>query len=110
MQGAGAPAVLEGGPTFLDPVLRASSDLSSANSINLGRLLPQAVYYAASSLALWRTSGEAPSYIIPSGNLGNAVACVRSQGDPARRAVKRWGAAPERPDLRATCRRSCIRG
>jgi threonine synthase len=61
---------------FLDPDLRSSSDLSSANSINLGRLLPQAVYYAASSLELWRRTGAAPSYIIPSGNLGNGVACV----------------------------------
>jgi threonine synthase len=61
---------------FLDPRLREDADLSSANSINLGRLLPQAVYYAASSLKLWRRTGEAPSYIIPSGNLGNAVACV----------------------------------
>ena len=32
---------------FLDPALRSASELSSANSINLGRLLPQAVYYAA---------------------------------------------------------------
>jgi threonine synthase len=61
---------------FLDPRMRAASELSSANSINLGRLLPQAVYYAATSLALWRKTGEAPSYVIPSGNLGNAVACV----------------------------------
>jgi threonine synthase len=61
---------------FLDPRLRAETELSSANSINLGRLLPQAVYYAASSLALWRRTGQAPSYIIPSGNLGNSVACV----------------------------------
>lgn len=61
---------------FLDPGMRSESDLSSANSINLGRLLPQAVYYAASSLEIFRKSGEAPSYIIPSGNLGNAVACV----------------------------------
>jgi threonine synthase len=61
---------------FLDPTLRGTSDLSSANSINLGRLLPQAVYYAATSLKLWRATGEAPSFVIPSGNLGNAVACV----------------------------------
>ena len=32
---------------FLDSSLRAEFDLSSANSINLGRLLPQAVYYLA---------------------------------------------------------------
>ncbi len=61
---------------FLDPQLREQTDLSSANSINLGRLLPQAVYYASSSLATWRTYGEPASYVIPSGNLGNAAACI----------------------------------
>jgi threonine synthase len=60
---------------FADPQLRARMQLSSANSINLGRLLPQAVYYAASSLAIWRKHGERASYIVPSGNLGNVMAC-----------------------------------
>jgi threonine synthase len=61
---------------FRDSSLRARGDLSSANSINLGRLLPQAVYYAAASLAIWRSHGEPASFVIPSGNLGNAVACI----------------------------------
>lgn len=61
---------------FVDPELRAHSELSSANSINLGRLLPQAVYYAATSLAIWRQYGEKASFVIPSGNLGNAAACT----------------------------------
>jgi threonine synthase len=61
---------------FGDPGLREQTDLSSANSINLGRLLPQAVYYAASSLEIWRKYGERASYVIPSGNLGNAAACI----------------------------------
>jgi threonine synthase len=61
---------------FVDPVLRARQNLSSANSINLGRLLPQAVYYAASSIAHWRVRAERLNFIIPSGNLGNAVACI----------------------------------
>jgi threonine synthase len=34
------------------------------------------VYYVSSSLALWRKYGEPVSYIIPSGNLGNAAACI----------------------------------
>jgi threonine synthase len=50
--------------------------LSSANSINLGRLLPQAVYYAATSMAVWREYREPASFIVPSGNLGNVVACI----------------------------------
>jgi threonine synthase len=61
---------------FLDPQLRSETELSSANSINLGRLLPQAVYYAATSLAIWRQYGEPASFVIPSGNLGNVAACI----------------------------------
>ncbi len=61
---------------FLDPALRDRFELSSANSINLGRLLPQAVYYAATSLAVWREHGERASFVIPSGNLGNSLACI----------------------------------
>jgi threonine synthase len=56
--------------------LRARFHLSSANSINLGRLLPQMVYYAAASLALYREHGARAGFIIPSGNLGNALACI----------------------------------
>jgi threonine synthase len=71
---------------FVDPELRQQTQLSSANSINLGRLLPQAVYYAASSLEVWKKYGEPASYIIPSGNLGNAAACIwaRKVGLPIR--------------------------
>jgi len=61
---------------FLDPQLRSQTELSSANSINLGRLLPQAVYYAATSLAIWRQYGEPASFVVPSGNLGNVAACI----------------------------------
>jgi threonine synthase len=61
---------------FVDPQLREQTELSSANSINLGRLLPQAVYYASSSLQIWQKYGEPASYVIPSGNLGNAAACI----------------------------------
>ncbi len=61
---------------FLDSELLAHRQLSSANSINLGRLLPQMVYYAMSSLAHWRACQRPLNFIIPSGNLGNAAACV----------------------------------
>lgn len=46
--------------------------LSSANSINLGRLLPQAVYYAWAVATL----GQAPVFHVPSGNLGNLTGGV----------------------------------
>jgi threonine synthase len=61
---------------FLDPRLAEERVLSSANSINLGRLLPQSAYYAATSLAVWRRYAEPASFIVPSGNLGNALACL----------------------------------
>jgi threonine synthase len=61
---------------FLDPALLKSHQLSSANSINIGRLLPQMVYYALSSLILFRETGKKPNFIIPSGNVGNGAACL----------------------------------
>lgn len=61
---------------FLDPALAETHQLSSANSINVGRLLPQMVYYAKASLELWRETGRRPNFIIPSGNLGNSLACI----------------------------------
>lgn len=69
---------------FLDAELNRAFDLSSANSINLGRLLPQAVYYVASSLRVLSATGQRASYVIPSGNLGNATACIwaRRMGAP----------------------------
>jgi threonine synthase len=49
---------------------------SSANSINIGRLLPQASYYADAAERHYRATGERPGFIIPTGNLGNALAAV----------------------------------
>jgi threonine synthase len=74
---------------FVDPALKSRFELSSANSINLGRLLPQAVYYAATSLAVHRQHGVAADFVIPSGNLGNSVACIwaRRLGLPIGRVV-----------------------
>jgi len=61
---------------FADGGLRERAGLTSANSISIGRLLPQMAYYAWASLALFRDTGVAPGFIIPSGNLGNSLACV----------------------------------
>ena len=61
---------------FLDPALKQTHQLSSANSINVGRLLPQMIYYAKAGLDLWRQSGRRANFIIPSGNLGNSLACI----------------------------------
>ncbi len=86
---------------FLDPQLRDRFELSSANSINLGRLLPQAVYYVASSLQVQAASGGPASYIIPSGNLGNATACLwaHALGAPIDRIVLAHNANRTVPDF-----------
>jgi threonine synthase len=56
---------------FADPDL-AQMNLSSANSINIGRLIPQAVYYfyAWSRLA---ESAEKVTFSVPSGNFGDMM-------------------------------------
>jgi threonine synthase len=61
---------------FADPALAETHQLSSANSINVGRLLPQMVYFAKAGLELWRDSGRRANFIVPTGNLGNALACI----------------------------------
>ncbi|HVH83732.1 MAG TPA: threonine synthase [Steroidobacteraceae bacterium] len=89
---------------FLDAGLRARGAFSSANSINLGRLLPQAVYYAAASLAVWREHGERASFVIPSGNLGNSLACLwaRQAGLPIGAVVLAHNANRPVPDYLAS--------
>ncbi|MGO4261969.1 threonine synthase [Lysobacter sp. TAB13] len=57
-----------------DDALRAQRPLSSANSISLGRLLPQAAYYAYAAGRHYAQRGEPLNFIVPTGNLGNACA------------------------------------
>jgi threonine synthase len=62
---------------FADPDLARRHRLTSANSINLGRLLPQMVYYAHGLLRLPRPSrGPARPTLVatPCGNFGNLTA------------------------------------
>lgn len=47
---------------------------TSANSINLGRLLPQMIYYQVAA----NTGDDAPTFVVPSGNLGNLTAGLLS--------------------------------
>lgn len=67
-----------------DDSLATRYRFSSANSINIGRLLPQSIYYAYASLAHFRNTGRKPGFVIPSGNLGNSLACIiaREMGLP----------------------------
>ena len=72
---------------FADPMLR-HIPLSSANSINIGRLLPQSVYYfyAASRVA---KPGEPVVFSVPSGNFGDMMGAVvaRQMGLPVRKLI-----------------------
>lgn len=60
---------------FEDTIFTENNNLISANSINIGRILPQTFYYAYSSIWYWNKFQKNAPYIIPTGNLGNAVAC-----------------------------------
>ena len=86
---------------FADPALSDRHQLTSANSINIGRLLPQLAYSARAASQLFAASGEKPGFIIPSGNLGHgfAVLLARAMGLPvgpvvlatnANRTLKDW--------------------
>jgi len=56
---------------FADPDL-AAIPMSSANSINIGRLLPQSVYYIYAYLRLADVSGREPIvFSVPCGNFGD---------------------------------------
>lgn len=60
---------------FADASFRRRRCVTSANSINLLRWIPQAFYYFYGYF-LWRqeTGGENPTVVVPSGNCGNLAA------------------------------------
>jgi threonine synthase len=58
---------------FLDPELRDKLILTSANSINLGRLIPQSFYYAYAYAQASKINPEV-IFSVPSGNFGNLTA------------------------------------
>jgi len=69
-----------------DPDLRSKVHLTSANSINIARWLPQQFYYF---YALKQWSGDPPVISVPSGNFGNLAAGLLAQmsGLPAARFI-----------------------
>lgn len=89
---------------FTDPVVGERHRMSAANSINIGRLLPQVVYHAAASLWHQRARGTPASFIVPAGNLGNALACIwaRAMGMPINSIVLATNANRTIPDFLAT--------
>ncbi|MDO9559586.1 MAG: threonine synthase [Syntrophales bacterium] len=72
---------------FADPSLHGLN-LTSANSINFGRILPQIIYYVYAYAQL-AAPGEQIVFSIPSGNFGNALGCeyARRMGLPVRKLV-----------------------
>jgi len=91
---------------FADPALRRLH-LSSANSINIGRLLPQAVYYVYAWAHLADTKGLEPIlFSVPSGNFGDLMGGIfaREMGLPVERFVVATNANDEVPSFFASGR------
>ncbi|TAJ11349.1 threonine synthase [Marinilabiliaceae bacterium JC017] len=64
---------------FLDKTLRSEIILTSANSINLARLLPQAVYYFHAFAQIAKEQQQDTVIAVPSGNFGNLAAGILSK-------------------------------
>jgi threonine synthase len=73
---------------FADPDLQGLH-LSSANSINFGRLLPQSIYYVYAYSKLRGDVGEKIVYSVPSGNFGDLIGGIiaKEMGLPVSRFV-----------------------
>jgi threonine synthase len=73
---------------FLDPSLSDIS-LSSANSINIGRLLPQSIYYFYAWSRLTTGTDDNIVYSVPSGNFGNLMGglVAKKMGLPVKKFV-----------------------
>lgn len=65
---------------FLDQELNQELNLSSANSINIARLIPQTFYYFNAVAQLRAAGEERPlAFSVPSGNFGNLTAGLIAQ-------------------------------
>ena len=98
---------------FADAEMAAEHRLTSANSINFGRLLPQLAYNARAILQVHARTGVEPGIVVPSGNLGQGFSILLAQamGLPvgpvvlatnANRTLKDWrdtGTYAARPSL-----------
>jgi L-threonine synthase (EC 4.2.3.1) len=78
-------------------------NLSSANSINIGRLVPQSIYYIYSYARL-RNYPEEIIFSIPSGNFGNMMGCVlaRTMGIPVKKIIASVNENDEVPHFLST--------
>ena len=89
---------------FADAGLSRAHRLTSANSINIGRLLPQMAYLAWAAARVHGETGKKPGLIVPTGNLGHGFAALyaRATGAPigpvtlatnANRTLRDWHAS-----------------
>ena len=84
---------LFGSETFAEKMAAEGKVLSSANSINLGRLVPQVVYYFSAYADLIRqgaiAAGEPVNFCVPTGNFGNILAgyYARCMGLPVNKLI-----------------------
>lgn len=71
--------------TFADPDF-ATLNLTSANSINFGRIMPQIIYYVYAYAQLAEANEEI-LFSVPSGNFGDALGCeyARRMGLPVKK-------------------------
>jgi threonine synthase len=83
---------------FVDPDL-AKLNLSSANSINIGRLLPQSVFYFYAWAQLSESINQPVIFSVPSGNFGNLMGGIiaREMGLPVKRFIIATNANDEVP-------------
>ena len=91
---------------FADPEL-AGIRMSSANSINIGRLLPQSVYYVYAYVRLADVAAREPIvFSVPSGNFGDMMGGIlaKRMGIPIERLVIATNANDEVPSFFATGR------
>ena len=84
---------LFGSESFRDAMAKKGKTLSSANSINLGRLVPQVVYYFSAYAELLNEHAIAPgdpvNFCVPTGNFGDILAgyYARSMGLPVNKLI-----------------------
>ena len=84
---------LFGSESFREEMAAKGRTLSSANSINLGRLVPQVVYYFSAYAELLKTNaisaGEPVNFCVPTGNFGDILAgyYARCMGLPVNKLI-----------------------
>ncbi len=86
--------------TFMDETLKQKVFLTSANSINVARWLPQQFYYFFLGKQ-WQDKNNPPTVVVPSGNFGNICAGLLAQksGLPIKHFIAACNANDTVPDF-----------